>query len=147
MSLDDLKAVARRVVDAIARADAAAVDDLVSPDVVAHDPGVDFHGPAQLKAGIAHLHAAFPDLRLHVDDLFAEGDRVAVRYTGRGSHQGEFRGIAPTGKPFVYTGMMIMRIAGGRLIEYWASPDLLGLFRQLGVVRLAGAGEPAERPA
>jgi steroid delta-isomerase-like uncharacterized protein len=132
MSLEENKALARRMVAAIAQGDDAELDAVLAPDVLAHDPGVEFRGSAQLKKGVVHFRAAFPDMRFSIDDLIAEDDRVAIRYAGQATHQGEFRGVAATGKRFTYTGMMMIRVAGGKIVEYWASPDQLGVFRQLG---------------
>jgi predicted ester cyclase len=133
------KAFARRLVQEVFHGnDLSRIDPWFTPDIVAHDPGVTYQGRERLRQGIAHFRSAFPDLRITIDDLLAEGDRVVLRYTGRGSHQGEFRGIAPTGKPFTYTGILIWRFVDGQVAEHWAQPDLLGLFQQLGVIQSLG---------
>ena len=103
-----------------------------------HDPGREFRGSAALKQGIASLHAAFPDLHYTVEDMVAEGDKVAVHYTGRGTHHGEFQGIPATGKPMTYTGILIWRFVDGKIAEHWAAPDLLGLMQQLGAIPTRG---------
>jgi len=64
----------------------------------------------------------------------ADGDRAAVRWTGRGTHDGPFQGLEPTGKPVVFTGINVYRLACGKIVEGWSEPDALGLLRQLGVV-------------
>ena len=81
---------------------------------------------------------AFPDLHYTVEDLVAEGDKVVVRYTGRGTQQGELWGIPPTGKQMTYTGILIWRFAEGKIAEHWAEPDRLGLMQQLGVISPQG---------
>ena len=86
------------------------------------------------KYQLALFRNAFPDLRVTIEDTFSEGDKVADRWTGRGTHQGELNGIAPTGKRVDCTGIVISRIEGGRIAEDWANFDDLGMMRQLGVI-------------
>lgn len=81
--------------------------------------------------GFASLRAAFPGLHYTVEDMVAEGDKVVVRFTSRGTHHGAFRGIPPTGKAIAYTGILIWRFVEGKIAEHWAVPDLLGLLQQL----------------
>lgn len=88
------------------------------------------------------LLAAFPDFRIVIEDQIAEGDRVVTRVTFRGTHLGEYRGIAPTGKPVAYQGIAFDRIARGRVVEGWHEADNLGLLRQLGVT----VGPPRSPP-
>ncbi len=75
-----------------------------------------------------------PDLHLTLGDILAEGDRVAFRYTMEGTHQGDFVGIPPTGKPFSVEGMIIARVVDSKAVERWANLDTLGLMQQLGVI-------------
>ncbi len=81
---------------------------------------------------------AFPDLHFTVEDMLAEGDRVASRYTARGTHRGELMGLPPTGRQVTEVGIVISRLAEGKLVEDWHSPDNLGLMQQLGVVTFPG---------
>ncbi len=80
-------------------------------------------------------------MHIVIDDQIAEGDRVVTRWTARGTHKGEWMGIAPTGKPVTVTGILISRFAGGRVVEEWENYDALGMMRQLGAV--AGAAGKA----
>jgi predicted ester cyclase len=80
----------------------------------------------------SRLRTAFPDAHVTLEDILAEGDRVAYRLTIRGTHQGEFQGIAPTGKQVTVSFTAIVRIEDGRLVEQWGGLDLLDLLRQLG---------------
>jgi predicted ester cyclase len=80
------------------------------------------------------LHTAFPDLQIEIEDLIPEGDLVVGRVTARGSHQGEFMGIAPTGKPVSFNAIDVVRIAGGKIVERWSQADNLALLQQLGAV-------------
>ena len=84
------------------------------------------------KQRIAALRAAFPDVHLTIEDLLIEGDRVAFRVTVRGTHQGAFQGIAPTGKQVVIAALDLVRIENGQLVEHWGGPDLFSLLQQLG---------------
>ena len=69
-----------------------------------------------------------------IEDLIAEGDKVAVRQTWRGTHTGNFQGIPPTGKPVTFTSLEVYRVTGGKLAEEWVELDMLGLLQQLGVI-------------
>lgn len=80
------------------------------------------------------FRAAFPDWTESVDDVVAEGKEVVIRVTGRGTHEGEFQGVAPTGRSVTATGVGIGRIENGRIAESWAEYDALGLMQQLGAI-------------
>ena len=111
----------------------AAVDELVTLDFAGHGPGRRVtRGPEELKKVVARMRAAFPDIRFTVEDEIAEGDRVVTRWTGQGTHQGEWRGIAATGKQVSFSGIAIRRIAGGRIAERWVNADYSALMRQIG---------------
>lgn len=90
-------------------------------------------GPARDEAYSQHkiLTGAFPDLRIDIEDLIAEADRVVARLSLRGTHRGPFRGIAPTGRGVHFTAIRVYRIAGGTIVESWANQDALGLLGQL----------------
>ena len=135
MSTEENKVLANRIVEEIFnQGDLSRMDELIAPDGVVHDPDREYRGSEQIKQGITRLRAAFPDLRYTVEDMIAERDQVVVRYSGRGIHQGEFRGIPPTGKQMTYTGILIWRFGDGKMVEHWAVADVLGLFQQLGVI-------------
>ena len=84
------------------------------------------------KQRLAGLFAAFPDMQITIEDLFAEGDRVAWRLTVRGTHQGAFQGIPPTGKAVTFAAFEMARIENGKMAEHWGGPDTLSLLQQLG---------------
>jgi steroid delta-isomerase-like uncharacterized protein len=113
-----------------------AIDEFISPDYVGHDPSEQepTRGRDGIKEFIARYRTAFEGTRVTVDDQFAEGDKVATRWTARGTHSGEISGIAPTGKDVTVTGVTISRFAGGKVVEEWTTWDTLGLLVQLGVV-------------
>ncbi len=111
------------------------VDDVFTPNFVLHGlaPGMP-SGHEGLKQLAVKFRAAFPDLHVTVDDTVAEGDKVAVRLSAAGKHQGVFMGVAPTGKRVTITGITIYRFAGSKIAEAWPERSDLGTLRQLGVV-------------
>ena len=128
------KALARRFTEDVwGSHNAGLLDELLSPDFVNHDP---FPGTAGDREGeekaIAIHSAAMADPEAKVEDLIAEGDRVAVRFSFRATHKGTFLGIAPTRKRVTITGMNFYRIRGGKIVELWREVDVLGLLQQLG---------------
>jgi predicted ester cyclase len=135
MSLDDNKAMAHRFFGVQDVGELALVDTVVSADCIFHmpDKADNVEGPGQLKAHIAEQRMAFPDIRHSVEDTVAEGDKVAVRLTVRGTHEGEYGGIAPTGGQVVFTVVGILRISGGKVAEGWFDYDALGFMQQLGM--------------
>lgn len=110
------------------------VDELVAADYRNHNPIVPDAppGPAGFKRNVAALLTAFPDLEWTIEDVIADGEKVAFRATGRGTHEGELLGIDPTGRTVTLSGIVIFRIDGGRVVERWAQFDTIGLLRQLG---------------
>jgi steroid delta-isomerase-like uncharacterized protein len=154
MSLEENKALFNRFVEEVFhRGNLGALDQLFTADALIHDPGVELRGPVALRPAVRRLLAAFPDLRITMEDQIAEGDRLAVRYRGEGTHRAEWWGMPASGKRISYTGILIVCFEGGRIAEYWAQPDLPGLLQQLGALppsAQTGAGvprSPAGRPA
>jgi steroid delta-isomerase-like uncharacterized protein len=134
VSTEQNKALVRRLMEEdISRGDEAVAEVIIHRDFVDHTnpPGMQ-HGIDGHKAIVRLFRTVFPDLEWRIDDLIAEDDKVVARTTMQGTHQGEFFGIPPTGKRVEMTGVHIMRIADGRIIEHWGSNDDLGLMRQLG---------------
>jgi len=114
----------------------AVIDELFTSEAVAHDPAVPAVTDVEsIKQFIAAYLTAFPDLQVTVDDLFATAGKVATRWTVRGTHKGEFLGIAPTEKSVAVTGITIYRLANRKIAEYWANWDSPGLLQQLGTIR------------
>lgn len=114
-------------------------DELVAAGAIGHDPALPESpvGPAGVKEAARGYREAFPDLRMKAEEVVAQGDKVAVRWTARGTHKGELFGIAPTGKQATVTGITIDRWAGGKIAESWTNWDTLGLLQQLGAVPAA----------
>ena len=139
MSAEAYRTLARRFVEDVwDKGDLAAVEEVFSRDVVDHHavwpaPGVE--GQKQL---LTAFRTAFPDLHVTSDDILVDGDRIAVRWTARGTHQGELLGIPATGKQVTITGIDILRVADGKIVERWAEDNGLALMQQLGVVPSPG---------
>jgi len=113
----------------------AAMDELLAPDVFFNyvSPGVEPNREVY-KREVNSYFVGFPDLQFTIEDILAEGDKVAVRYTGRGTHKGEFWGVAPTGRQVTMRGISIIRIKEGRIVEEWAYINTLNLMEQLGAL-------------
>ena len=84
------------------------------------------------------LRSAFPDFKATIDDMLADGDRVATRMTWTGTHQGEFMGIPPTGKRISIQVIDFVRFADGRFAEHWGLMDNMGMMQQLGAIPAPG---------
>jgi steroid delta-isomerase-like uncharacterized protein len=142
------KALARRTIEEVwNQANLAVIDELVAPNATFHDPSVPdgkFTGPEGMKRFVQIYRGAFPDVHLTVNDQIAEGDEVCTRWTATGTHKGDLMGIAATGKSATVTGVDIDRYQDGKVVEAWASYDMLGLLQQVGAVpSLATAGTSA----
>jgi predicted ester cyclase len=127
------KRIVRDVLErAFNQQDFAALEEGFTAEAAIHDPGMDFRGPAELRGGLESLLSAFPDFHFSVLDALAEDDRVVLRYRGRGTQRAEFLGIPATGQRIDYTGIILVRLEGQQIAEFWAQPDQLGLLKQLG---------------
>ena len=125
--------VLRYLEEVVTQRNPAAADELFTADFRIA-PHIETPGPDGVRDFVARLRAAFPDLIVALEQSLAEGDLVATHLTLRGTHRGEWRGIAPTGKTVEFREMQVYRIAGGRIAERWFVLDLLGALTQLGAV-------------
>lgn len=111
-----------------------AVEQFYATNWVNHNP---LPGMAAGLEGMKQQHtminAAFPDMQVKLEDVIAEGDKVACRWIATATHKGEFMGIPPTGKQVTMTGIHVDRIAGGKIVETWGLSDALGVMQQLGI--------------
>jgi steroid delta-isomerase-like uncharacterized protein len=119
-------------------------DQLVAPAAVNHDPATparmrDLSGPEMFKRTVTMYRAAFPDVRITVDDVIAADDKVVLRWHSEGTHRGELEGLAPTGARASVTGIGIDRWKDGKVVEAWTEWDNLGLARQLGAAPPEGS--------
>jgi steroid delta-isomerase-like uncharacterized protein len=119
---------------------ASAVDEMLAADGVIHGLEGAMRGPAAFKAFQAAYRDAFPDVTIRINDMVAEGDVVAVRWSGTATHNGNGLGFAATQKRVQFTGMGFARVVDGKLIEAWNNFDQLGMLQQLGVVNLPQPG-------
>ena len=144
MSTEQNKALFRRMVEEIFnRGDMSLVDEFLAPDFVEHEelpPGIP-PGREGVKQLTAMLRSAFPDFKATIDDMIAEGDKVVVRMTWRGTHKGEFMGIPPTGKSVSFGVIDVVRFAGDKFAEHWGLMDSMSMMQQLGAVPAPGVAE------
>ena len=119
-------------------------DQLVAPEAVNHDPASPaqmrgLRGPEVFRRTVSMYRAAFPDVRIIVDDVIATDDKVVLRWHSEGTHRGELAGLAPTGARASVTGIGIDRWKDGKVVEAWTEWDNLGLARQLGAAPPEGS--------
>jgi len=139
MSTEDNKAIVRRLIEeGLNQRNLAIFDELYAPDFVYQLGSTTIQGREPYKQFISMSFAAFPDLHFTIEDQVAESDEVVTRWTLRGTHQGPFQDIPPTGKHVMVTGIGINRFANGKIVENWTNMDALGLRQQLGVVPAPG---------
>ncbi|MBS1882394.1 MAG: ester cyclase [Actinobacteria bacterium] len=113
---------------------ATTIDELVAPDVLINTPlPVESTGAEALKEVFARLHQAFPDLRVEILDLIAEGEKVVSRNRVTGTHRGDYMGLSGTGKSIAYDEIFVVRFAAGRIAETWGVVDVASQMRQLGL--------------
>ena len=143
MSAEENKAIVSHFYEELDKGNLDVADEILSSNCVFHFPGGDgLLGPESYKEQVAPFVTAFPDSKHIHEDMITEGDKVVAHGTVRGTHEGEYMGIAPTGKQVMFTGIGIFRIAEGKFIEAWIEFDRLGLMQQLGAVPPIGqAGE------
>ena len=138
MSADENKAIAHRWYEMLNSHNLTHMDELFAADFVDHDSAVLNHDLDGTKQFFSMYLDAFSDAQVTLDDLIAEGDRVAARFTVRGTNKGPFMGLPPTGKPFTLTAIDILRIVDGKIVEHWGEADTLGLLQQLGAIPAPG---------
>jgi steroid delta-isomerase-like uncharacterized protein len=134
MSAETSKALLRRYIHEVwENQNLEAVDEFLAPGYKRHrartSPPLTREGQKQL---LAQFRTAFPDIRVAIEEMIAEDDRIAFRSTLRGTHQGEFLGIPPTGRQITVGLVDVVHIQDGQFIEQWGGPDLLDLLQQLG---------------
>ena len=135
MSTEENKAISRRFWEEIFNGRKLnLIDELFVANYIEHGTGNQDWDAEGLKQRLSMYFNAFPDLHVTIDDLFAEGDRCATRWTGRGTHKGEMMGIPPTGKQVTITGISIDHIVDGKFVEVWTLIDQPAMMQQLGVI-------------
>jgi predicted ester cyclase len=140
VSTEENKALVRRFVDEVqSKGNTDLIDEICSPGFVNHSapPGL----PADregIKILTTMFKGAFPDSYFTVEDMIAEGDKVVTRKMFHGTHEGEFMGIPPSGRPVNVSLIDVVRISDGRVVEHWSVGDNLGMMQQLGVIPQPG---------
>lgn len=141
MSQQDKIAATKRLGEAINSGNLEALREIMAPGVVDHDPAPDQGpGPDGFIRFFTMFRTAFPDLAVAVDHMVADESNVAMAYTVTGTHNGDFMGVAATGRRVTARGMQISRFENGRIVERWGSPDELGILKQLGAEPSSGGG-------
>ena len=130
MSAEENKAIVRRTYEEVwNKGNLVAANEFLAPNMVRHAPGT-----PKGSFVVTTLRRAFPDLHITIEDMVAEGDKVATRWAFRGTHKGEFMGIPPTDKQVTFTGLEIARFTDGKCVEHWLNWDALGFMQQLGSI-------------
>ncbi len=136
MSEENVNLVRRYVEDVISKGDVDAIEEIYAPDYVNHTTvaGGDLHGLGGVRSVMNAFRTGFPDVNVIIDDVIDAGDKIVTRATGYGTHAGEFRGIAPTGKKIEVRIISIFRIADGKIVERWENMDTMTLMQQIGAI-------------
>jgi steroid delta-isomerase-like uncharacterized protein len=138
---EESKALIQRFVEeAFNKGNVDVANEVYASAFVAHDPTIPGGqgSPEQVKQFVNTYLSAFPDGHTTVENLISDGEKVAYRWTFRGTHQGELMGIPPTGKQVTVTGITINRVSRGKVEEQWNNFDQLGMLQQLGVAPAPG---------
>ncbi|PYU69987.1 MAG: ester cyclase [Acidobacteria bacterium] len=131
------KNIVRRLVEEVwNKGNLSVADEFFAPNYSHHDPSTPDlgRGPESEKKRATLYRTAFPDLRLTIEDIIAEGETVTARWSCRGTHRGDLSGIGPTGNQINISGVTVARLSNGKMVEGWVNWDALGLMQQLGVV-------------
>ena len=135
---EENKALTRRSWEIVAKGSLETLDDALqevyADNIVMHEPDEDVRGIEGMTQFVSMIRSGLPDLRITLEDVIAEGEKVVSRWRAQGTHQGELMGIAPTGNEVAITGITITRIEDGKIVEEWENWDALGLMQQIGAV-------------
>ena len=136
MSAEESKATMRRYLDVFEQGNIDLLDELLAPDYTNHTPATPDlpTGPEGVNAVVSMFRSAMPDLALVIEDTIAESDKVAVRYTLEGTHEGELFGVPSTGRRLSIKSITVERVSDGRIREHWRITDSLEMMQQLGVI-------------
>ena len=132
LSLEENKAIILSLYEADNQKDLSILDEVISPDF--YDPSFNLRGVEGYKQFETDFFRGFPDWIETIEDIIAEGDKVWVRFTGTGTHKGEWRGLAPTGKKVTFKAVQMWRIVNRKVVSKDSIIDLLEALNQLGVI-------------
>jgi steroid delta-isomerase-like uncharacterized protein len=147
MSVEENKAIMRRYFEgAWEQGDLELLDELLASDYVNHDPATPDTptGPEGVKGVVSMFRSGMPDLKVVIEDMIAEGEKVATRYTLEGTHEGELFGVPPTGRSLSIKSMTVERVSEGKVRDHWRVSDNLEMMQQLGLVAEPGQQEGVE---
>ncbi len=135
MSAEENKAIMRRYFSVFEQGNIDLLDELLAPDYTNHTPATPDlpTGPEGVKGVVSMFRGGMPDLRVVVEDMIAEGDKVATRYTLEGTHEGELFGVPPTGQRLSIKSFTAERVSEGKIREHWRVSDNLDMMQQLGI--------------
>jgi steroid delta-isomerase-like uncharacterized protein len=136
MSAEENKEIVRQFWGVWEEGNLGLVDELVGLDYVNHSPGMPNQpeGPEGIKAVVSMFRACMPDLRVVIEDVIAEGDKVMMRYRIEGTHEGELFGVPPTGRRVSIESITVERVSGRKIREHWRVTDTLDMMQQLGAI-------------
>jgi steroid delta-isomerase-like uncharacterized protein len=140
MSAEENKAIVERFWKVWEEGNIDLVDELLAADHVNHNPATPDQpaGAEGVREVVTMFRSAMPDLKVVIEDMIAEGDKVVVRYTLEGTHEGELFGVPPTGRRLSIKSIAVERVSEGKLREHWRITDSLDMMQQLGVVPESG---------
>ena len=141
MSVEENKAIVRKMIEAINKQNLASLNKLMASDFVMHMHAQQMQGLEVNNQVIEDEIKAFPDLHVAIEDIIAEEDKVCVRLQETATHTGEYRGLTPTGNKLSYTVVAIWRIVEGKIVEGWIVYDQLDFLKQLGAIEYTEKGK------
>ena len=144
MSLEENKEIGRKMMEAVNKQDMGLLDDLVVPGYV--NPQLKLRSREDLKQILNRQYGGFPDVHRTIEDIIADAETVWLRVKITGTHTGEYRGIAPTGKKYIMDAVPHYRIVDGKIVEGWSVWNPLDLFKQLGVIEYKGFPDEVKQP-
>lgn len=141
-----VKAVRRLIEEGFSGGNVDVVDEVCAEELVEHQDGFDPRNREGVKRGIAFLHRLAPDVKVTIEDLAVDGDKVWLRARARGTHTGELLG-GPTGRSFDICVMDVCRLSQGRIVEHWGVPDRFAQLQQIGLLPTPGGPPDRNRSA
>ena len=135
MSAEENKAIMRRYFSVFEQGNIDLLDELLAPDYVNHTPATPDlpTGPEGVKGVVSMFRSGMPDLKVLIEDMIAEGDKVATRYTLEGTHEGELFGVPPTGQRLSIKSFTVEQVSDGKIRDHWRVSDNLDMMQQLGI--------------
>ena len=146
MPAEENKDIMRRYFGVFEQGNIDLLDELLASDYLNHTPATPEvpTGPEGVKGVVSMFRGGIPDLRVVVEDMIAEGDKVVTRYTMEGTHGGELFGVPPTGQQLSIKSISVERVSEGKIREHWRITDSLEMMQQLGLVRESGQEESVQ---